>query len=269
MGSATRKALAGTHAALTALGRAELRVAEDLLAAGRVIGSSKQLRSALTDGEADAAQKRALVEAVFGIEAHRPTPSRSSPTSRRTAGPTRPTCSRASRSSASGSRPSRRATSPIDAELFAFERAVASDAELELALGSKLEPDRGQGADRRPAARGQGLAADRRDRATTSCSSRAAAASASCSATRHPSSPSSAGSTSPRSRPPSPLSAAQLDAPRAGPRGAVRPRAPGQHHRRSRRRSAGSACRSATTSSTAASPRASARCGRSLPADAG
>ena len=66
MGSATRKALAGTHATLSALGRAELRVAEDLLAAGRVVGSSKQLRSALADAEANAAQKRALVEAVFG-----------------------------------------------------------------------------------------------------------------------------------------------------------------------------------------------------------
>ena len=66
MGSATRKALAGTHAALSALGRADLRVAEDLLAAGRVVGRSRQLRAALTDSEADASQKRALVEAVFG-----------------------------------------------------------------------------------------------------------------------------------------------------------------------------------------------------------
>jgi F-type H+-transporting ATPase subunit delta len=61
MGSATRGALAGTRAALADLGRAELQVAEDLLAAGRVIGSSSHLRSALIDSEADAAQKRALI----------------------------------------------------------------------------------------------------------------------------------------------------------------------------------------------------------------
>jgi len=61
MGSATRKALAGTHATRSALGRAELQVAEDLLAAGRVVGSSKQLRSALADAEA---KDRATTEAA-------------------------------------------------------------------------------------------------------------------------------------------------------------------------------------------------------------
>jgi F-type H+-transporting ATPase subunit delta len=66
MGSATREALAETRAALASLGRPALPVAEDLLAAGRVIGSTSQLRTALTDTEADVAQKRALVEAVFG-----------------------------------------------------------------------------------------------------------------------------------------------------------------------------------------------------------
>jgi F-type H+-transporting ATPase subunit delta len=68
MGSATRGALAGTRAALAQLGRAELQVAEDLLAVGRVVGSSSQLRSALIDAEADDAQKRALVESVFGAK---------------------------------------------------------------------------------------------------------------------------------------------------------------------------------------------------------
>jgi len=139
MGSATRKALAGTHATLTALGRADLRVAEDLLAAGRVVGSSKHLRSALTDGEADAAQKRALVEAVFG--------------SKLTADAVTLLTDLASKhwSDSSdllegieelGLRVASESARdvPIDAELFAIERAVASDAELELALGSKLSP---------------------------------------------------------------------------------------------------------------------------------
>ena len=139
MGSATRKALAGTHATLTALGRADLRVAEDLLAAGRVVGSSKHLRTALTDSEADAAQKRVLVEAVFG--------------SKLTADAVTLLTDLASKhwSDSSdllegieelGLRVASESARdvPIDAELFTIERAVASDAELELALGSKLSP---------------------------------------------------------------------------------------------------------------------------------
>jgi F-type H+-transporting ATPase subunit delta len=49
MGSATREAMAGSKAALAELGRAELPVAEALLAAGRVIGESAHLRTALID----------------------------------------------------------------------------------------------------------------------------------------------------------------------------------------------------------------------------
>jgi len=139
MGSATRKALAGTHATLSALGRAELRVAEDLLAAGRVVGSSKQLRSALADAEANAAQKRALVEAVFGSKL----------TADAVTLLTALASNRWSNSSdvlegieelglrvASESAPD----VAIDRELFTIERAVASDPGLELALGSKLSP---------------------------------------------------------------------------------------------------------------------------------
>ena len=140
MGSATRKALAGTHATLTALGRADLRVAEDLLGAGRVVGSSKHLRTALTDSEADAAQKRTLVEAVFGAKV--------------TADAVTLVSAAAARRWSDGddfiagiedlgyrvAAESAPAGVEIDAELFAFEQAVASDAELELALGSKLSP---------------------------------------------------------------------------------------------------------------------------------
>lgn len=139
MGSATRKALAGTNAALAKLGRADLRVAEDLLAAGRIIGSSKQLRAALTDSEADASQKRKLVEAVFGSKL----------TADSVTLLTDLASNRWSDSSdllegieelgfrvASESAPD----VPIDSELFAIGQAVASDAGLELALGSKLNP---------------------------------------------------------------------------------------------------------------------------------
>ncbi|WP_022893139.1 F0F1 ATP synthase subunit delta [Agromyces subbeticus] len=138
MGSATRGALAGSKAALAELGRAELPVAEALLAVGRVIGESGHLRTALIDTEADLAQKRALVEAVFG--ARIPAEAASllvSLASRRwssgddfLAGIEEIGIRVAAESAAEGV--------DIDAELFAFERAVAGDAELELALGSKL-----------------------------------------------------------------------------------------------------------------------------------
>lgn len=131
--------MAGTHATLTALGRAELSVAEDLLAAGRVVGSSKQLRHALTDSEADAAQKRALVEAVFGskLTADAVTllaelaSNRWSEPSDLLEGIEELGYRVASESARDVA---------IDAELFTVERAVTSDAELEFALGSKLSP---------------------------------------------------------------------------------------------------------------------------------
>ncbi|PWC03143.1 F0F1 ATP synthase subunit delta [Agromyces badenianii] len=138
MGSATREALAASRSALAELGRAELPVAEALLAAGRVIGESAHLRKALIDNEADVAQKRALVEAVFG--------------SRVPAEAASLLVSAASRRWSSGddflagieeigirvAADSAPDGVDLDSELLAFERAVASDAELELALGSKL-----------------------------------------------------------------------------------------------------------------------------------
>lgn len=130
--------MAGSKAALAELGRAELPVAEALLAAGRVIGESAHLRTALVDTEADVAQKRALVEAVFG--------------SRIPAEAASLLVSAASRRWSSGddflagieeigirvAADSAPDGVDLDAELLAFERAVAGDAELELALGSKL-----------------------------------------------------------------------------------------------------------------------------------
>jgi len=140
MGSATRGALAASRAALAELGRADLAVAEDLLAVGRIVGASSKLRSALTDNEADAAQKRALVEAVFGskISADAVTLLVAAASSRWSsggdflAGIEELGYRVAAESGPDGV--------DLDAELFAFERAVASDSELELALGSKLSP---------------------------------------------------------------------------------------------------------------------------------
>ena len=147
MGSATRGALAGTRAALAELGRADLRVAEDLLAASRAIGGAHHLRSALIDNEADAAQKAALVEAVFG--------------SKLTADAVTLLTDLASKhwSDSSdllegieelGLRVASESARdvPIDAELFAIERAVASDAELEL-VGQERADRRVDGRGRR------------------------------------------------------------------------------------------------------------------------
>lgn len=137
MGSATRGALAGTRAELASAGRAELPVAGDLLAATRVIGATPHLRTALTDNEADVADKRALIERVFGGKvAAAAIALLVSASSQRW-------------SSASdfltgleelGLRVAADAAgeSDVDAELYSFQRTVASDAELELALGSKL-----------------------------------------------------------------------------------------------------------------------------------
>src|SRR6478736_6121693 len=134
MGSATREALAGTRAALAGIGRAELQAADDLLAAARVIGATPQLRTALIDSEADEAQKRALVARVFGS---RIAPEASallvSAASQRwssagdfLAGLEDLGIRLASISAGDGV--------ALDAQLFDFERTVAGDAELELAL---------------------------------------------------------------------------------------------------------------------------------------
>ena len=130
--------MTGTRDALTALGRADLSVANDLLAAVRAISGTSQLRSALIDNEADAAQKRALVEAVFGskISADAATLLVSAASSRWSSG-----ADFLAGVEDLGIRVAADATGgdvDIDAELFAVQRTVASDAGLELALGSKL-----------------------------------------------------------------------------------------------------------------------------------
>jgi F-type H+-transporting ATPase subunit delta len=139
MGSATREALASSRAALAAQGStADLATGESLLNAGRVVGNSSQLLSALVDPAADAAAKAALVRAVFG--------SAVTPTALellQTVAATRWSSHsdllvgiedlglRAIATSAP-------AGGVVEAELFAFGAAVSSNAELELALASKL-----------------------------------------------------------------------------------------------------------------------------------
>ncbi len=139
MGSATREALASSRAALAALGgTADLATGESLLNAGRVIGESSQLLSALVDPAVDAAPKATLVAKVFGpvvtstaldlLQAV--TAARWSSHTDLLAG-IEDVGLRCVASSAT-------AEGVVEAELFSFGATVSGNAELELALASKL-----------------------------------------------------------------------------------------------------------------------------------
>lgn len=139
MGSATREALETGRTELGRLGSAvDLATGEQLFSAGRTIGGSRQLLSALTDPSASDEAKIALTRGVFGRALSAP--------------------ALAVLESLAGSRWSHHedileaveelgiraiaASAPadvaIESELFGIEQTVASNSELELALGSKL-----------------------------------------------------------------------------------------------------------------------------------
>lgn len=139
MGATTRQALEASKAALAdASGAGELATAEQLLAAGRVIGGSAQLQSVLGDSSTDRATKVSALKAVFGtslsggvfdllgtVVSHR-----WSNDDDLLAGIEELGLRAAADSAPTGT--------DIEGELFAFGKAVASNAELELAISSKL-----------------------------------------------------------------------------------------------------------------------------------
>jgi len=137
MGSASRVALAAATQQLRAAKGITLATGEQLLAAGRAIESSAQLRSVLADPGVDAARKSALLGSIFGtLDAGTRAvldgvvASRWSDAAELVDGVEQ-----------LGIRAIAQAAGPdagIEGELFAVERAVASDHELELAVGSKL-----------------------------------------------------------------------------------------------------------------------------------
>ena len=138
MGSATRQALASAREALGALGGTDgLAVGEQLFEAARVIGDSAPLRSLLADPSAAAADKAAVIDQLFstlGVSARSllaTTVAATWSTQDDLLAGIEEIAIRAVASSAP------KGTS-IEAELFAFLAAVTSDAELELAVGSKL-----------------------------------------------------------------------------------------------------------------------------------
>ena len=140
MGSATREALASARAALTASAAsgATLATGEELFAASRIIGSSSQLVQALADSGADSAAKVALVDSVFAsklgatsLQLLRSIATSSWSSQEDVLAAVEELGLRAIAASAP-------AGVAIEQELFAFGTAVASNAELELALSNKL-----------------------------------------------------------------------------------------------------------------------------------
>ncbi|KQQ95723.1 MULTISPECIES: F0F1 ATP synthase subunit delta [Microbacteriaceae] len=139
MGSATREALVSARAALTAQGgTADLATGEALLAAARVIGSSPQLLTALSDNGAEPEAKKALVSSVFSSTV---TPAALALLGEVAAARWSDADDVLEGIEDLGLRvvaASSPAGTDVDAELFAFGRTVSSNAELELALSSKL-----------------------------------------------------------------------------------------------------------------------------------
>lgn len=144
MGSATREALGATRSALAGLaGSGTLATGEELFAAGRVIGESSQLRAALADSSAEAANKRGIIDAVFGSLGA---------TTRDLLGVVATNRWSNDDELLAGIEElglrvlATSGDAPIEAELFTFGRAVSSNAELELAVGSKLGTDEAKNA---------------------------------------------------------------------------------------------------------------------------
>lgn len=138
MGSATRESLAQARGALAQLGGKDgLAIGEELFKCARVIGDSAQLRSALADPSAAAQDKKAVVTALFGSLGASTrellteiVSSRWSTQDDMLAGIEEIGIRAIAASAGKGS--------SVEAELFTFGAAVSSDAELELAVGSKL-----------------------------------------------------------------------------------------------------------------------------------
>ncbi len=136
MGSATREALSASKAAVSGA-KADVATGEQLLSAGRVIGDSAQLLAALSDSSAEAASKTAVIDSLFGSLGASAKSLLGTVVSQRwssgddlLAGIEEVGFRVLARSAS--------ASTAIEKELFAFGAAVASNAELELAVGSKL-----------------------------------------------------------------------------------------------------------------------------------
>lgn len=136
MGSASRVALEAAIQALASAKGVTLATGEQLLSAGRDIAGSSQLRALLADPSIETAEKTALIGKIFSSLDPAATSLLGSLVSARWSNSDQLIDGieqigiRAIADSSAGA--------TIEAELFAFSRAVSSDPDLELAVGSKL-----------------------------------------------------------------------------------------------------------------------------------
>jgi len=138
MGSATREALVAAKVALASVtAKNSLTTGAELFQAGRAVGGSAQLRSALADPAASAKDKTAVVGSVFSSLSASTRTVLSALVSARwsSADDLLAGVEEIAIRSIAQSAPAKLS---IDGELFAFGATVASDSELELAVGSKL-----------------------------------------------------------------------------------------------------------------------------------
>jgi len=136
MGSASREALAQAQVVLTSQGKKVTGVvAAELLDASAVIASSASLRAGIADNVVDPAVKQKLVKSLFAKASQPTRVVLNDIAASRWSHPDDVTDAveqlgiRAEAMSAS---------TPLDDELLAINEIIASDGELELALGSKL-----------------------------------------------------------------------------------------------------------------------------------
>lgn len=137
MGSATREALATAVDALNAAGSVDLATGEQLLESSRIIAGSAQLRAALADKSEDGSDKKGIIGSLFGSF----TPTAQSVLLAAVKGNWSTEDELVAGIEELGIRAIAQSTPAgvsIESDLFEFERAVRSDADLELAVGSKL-----------------------------------------------------------------------------------------------------------------------------------
>lgn len=141
MGSATRAALAAAKESLSAQRGVTLASGEQLLSAGRAIESSAPLRGILVDPAVDVAEKSTLLGSLFGKLDPAASALLLALVGERWSSPEQllDGIEEIGIRAIAASAP---ASADIVGQLFAVNRAVSSDPELELALGSSLS-DRG------------------------------------------------------------------------------------------------------------------------------
>ncbi len=144
MGSATTQALAASTQALAAASGVSLDTARELFAAARAVSESSQLSGALADPAAPAAARQNVVAAVFGGFSQGAQGVLKTVVAERwsSADELVDGIEELAIRAAAIADPQ----ADIEGELFSFSRVIAANAELELALGSRLGGEDAKGA---------------------------------------------------------------------------------------------------------------------------